>query len=605
MAADPRIKLIQDAAWRLASAPHGGKARILDELSQATGWSVATVKRRLAECRSLVTGAGRRKRRVDAGYSVLTLDEARAIGAYLSESRRGTGKRLADIEAAVEVLRASNIIRAGRVDPATGEFVPLSISAINRALKRYQCHPEQLARPRPKTALRSRHPNHVWQIDPSLCVLYYLKREDGLRAMPHDQFYKNKPKNLKRIEHDRVWRYVFTDHTSGAFYVEYVLGAESGRNLCHTFIQAMQRRADNDPFCGVPAMAMVDPGSANTGAMFSNLCATLGVEVQVNQPGQPWAKGQVEKTNDIIEREFEHRLRFTRVETLDELNEAAWRWMRWYQAMHAHTRHGMTRYACWQTIAAEALRIPPAPDVCRRLAAHAPESRIVSVHLRVNFRGHQYDVRNVPHINVGDKIMVARNAWDDEQSAHVLGVGEDDRPTCFVVPKVVRGEYGFAADAAVIGCEYRPHRDTPIDQQRKTLDRLAMGAETDEEAAAKRKAGVLPFAGRIAPPPEAPQVAYIPRRGTQLPVDAPAHVDLTVARPTVAAPLPQLPPYSHADAARSIKPLIESAGLTWTAAMYTQTCERWPDGVPYDQIEAWADELVRRHRLTVVRERAP
>ncbi len=600
---DPAIEaLLHEAACRLDAAPHGGKVAIIDEIVEATGLSAATVRRRVRQFRR----QGTRKRRADAGRSWLLYDEALAIAAHRTESRRKTGKQLADLEATVEALRAAGIIRAMRPAPQTGRLVPLSVSAINRALREYDLHDDQLARPAPKVSLRSLHPNHVWQIDPSLCVLYYLKREDGLHAMRHDEFYKNKPKNLARIEHDRVWRYVFTDHASGAFYVEYVLGAESAKNLCHTFIRAMQRRGDNDPFCGAPSMVMVDPGSANTAAMFKSLCAALAIDVQVNLPGQPWAKGQVEKTNDIIEREFEHQLRFARVESLDALNESAWRWMRWFQAKQAHTRHGMTRYACWQTIRPEHLRIPPSPEACRDLAVHGPQERVVSVHLRVSFRGHQYDVRDVPGIVVGRKIEIVRNAWDEtESSAFVLGYDGTDQPTRFVVPRCERGEYGFYKDAVVIGERYRPHKDTPADTHRKAIERLVMGAETDEEAAAKRKAGVLPFAGRIAPPPEAPQVAYIPRRGTQLPVDAPAHVDLTVRRPTVAAPLPQLPPYSHADAARSIKPLIESAGLTWSAAMYTQTCERWPDGVPYDQIEAWADELVRRHRLTVVRERAP
>ena len=53
------------------------------------------------------------------------------------------------------------------------------------------------------TALQSLHPNHVWLIDASLCVLYYLQAEgkrSGLQVMDADKFYKNKPKALERIE---------------------------------------------------------------------------------------------------------------------------------------------------------------------------------------------------------------------------------------------------------------------------------------------------------------------------------------------------------------------------------------------------------------------
>ncbi|WP_328300351.1 hypothetical protein [Paralysiella testudinis] len=121
--------------------------------------------------------------------------------------------------------------------------------------------------------------------------------------MESDKFYKNKPKNLERIVLDRVWRYVVTDHTSGSLFVWYVFGGENSENLCETFIQAMQpksNRAEN-PFCGVPKLVMLDPGSANTGHSFKYLCQQLGVHVQINKPGNPRSKGQVENGNNLVE----------------------------------------------------------------------------------------------------------------------------------------------------------------------------------------------------------------------------------------------------------------------------------------------------------------
>ena len=78
---------------------------------------------------------------------------------------------------------------------------------------------------------------------------------------------------------------------------------------------------------------MLDPGSANTSAMFAHLCNQLGIKLQVNAPGKPRAKGQVEKGNDIVERQFESGLRFTRVSGLDELNQLAGRWMTYLTAL--------------------------------------------------------------------------------------------------------------------------------------------------------------------------------------------------------------------------------------------------------------------------------
>ena len=92
----------------------------------------------------------------------------------------------------------------------TGEIRPYSASSVERALRAENLHPEQLRRPKPVVQLQSLYPNHVWQIDPSLCVLYYLKENDdggnGLNVMEKERFYKNKPSNVKSIEPQRVWR---------------------------------------------------------------------------------------------------------------------------------------------------------------------------------------------------------------------------------------------------------------------------------------------------------------------------------------------------------------------------------------------------------------
>ena len=99
-----------------------------------------------------------------------------------------------------------------------------------RALREYRLHPDQLLQPAPVNRMKSEHPNHCWQIDPSLCVLYYLPRhgdDSGLRVMKQEEFYKNKPKNVERIENDRVWRYTGTDPASGPIIVRYYFRAET------------------------------------------------------------------------------------------------------------------------------------------------------------------------------------------------------------------------------------------------------------------------------------------------------------------------------------------------------------------------------------------
>jgi hypothetical protein len=393
---------------------------------------------------------------------------------------------------------------------------------------------------------------------------------------------------------------VFTDHCTGAFYVEYVLGAESGENLCGSFINAMQRRGTNEPFYGAPLMVMLDPGSANTGAMFRALCAALRVLVQINKPKQPWVKGSVEKHNDIIECEFEHRLRFQPVESLEALNAAAWRWSRHFQATRQHTRHGMTRYDAWMRITPQQLRLAPDVKRCRSLATHEPVLRTVDVQLRVSLGGRRYCVAAIPNVGVREKLLVARNAWA-EDSVHILAPDADGRETFFVAPLVERDEWGF--EGAVTLGEYRSAPTTRADIERAAVERVAMDASTDEEAAAKRKAKALPFGGRIDPSKhidQQPAPSYLPRRGAVVDVDAPAVVELT---PTIAPTRPTYVPrvLSHVELARVLKPQLEAMSVRWTPAHFEQLVERCPAGASEDQLDALRAALAGFSTLRAVR----
>lgn len=558
------VKVAQDAA----AAGHGGKTAVYERAASQLGISLQTLHRRLNE----VTVRPPRKRRADAGQHTLAREESLALAGYVLESARRNGKRLASISTAIDVLRSNGKLLAGRVDEATGEFRALSTSSVRNALRSHGLHPDQLSRPTPKISLASRHPNHVWQIDPSLCVLYYLRggKARGLQVMEADRFYKNKPANIAKIENERVWRYVITDHTSGTFYVEYVLGAESGANLAHCVINAMQPRGKADPFHGVPFMVMVDPGSANTGAVFKNLCAALSVEVWVNRPGQPWAKGQVEKTNDIVEREFEHGLKFVEVNSLEELNGHAWRWMRKHNAVHIHSRTRRTRYEVWLRITPEQLRLPPAADICRELAVTAPLERTVNAQLLVNYRGREFNVATVPGVNVGDKLLITRNPWRDEDSAQVKLIDADGREVFHVVEAVSRDEFGFRETAAHLGENFKRHAATPAEKNRVEIEQLVMGAASVDEASAKRKAKTLPFNGEIdpyKPVTDAVLPSYLPRRGTAL----------EVRGPTV-----EVPPLNHVQATKQLKSLL---GGLWTPDRFAWLSATYPDGVREEQLQ--------------------
>ena len=466
-----------------------------------------------------------RKPRSDKGTSSLTHEEAMLVSSVLRESRKQTGKQLGKVSLAVEILRSNGMIRADVIDKNTGEIRDLSDSAIERALRCYGLHPDQLDRPAPAQALRTSHPNHLWQIDASLCVLYYLPRDKGLAVMDHAVFYHNKPGNSTKIESERVWRYAITDHTSGAAYLEYVYGGESGENLASVFINAMQYRGKTDPFHGVPLIAMLDPGSANTGALFKNLCASLGVRLQINGVHNPRAKGQVEGFHNIIERDFESRLKLAPISNLDELNQRAWQWMRNINSLQIHRRHGMTRYAAWSRITASQLIKAPSIEICRNLTHSKPESRVINGYMQVSWRANQYDVGHIPGINVGDKVDVATNPWR-EGSIRVIVRDTQGLEQFHEADMIKRDDFGFDGKAALVGAEFKSHVDTPTVTAQKLLEKLAMDASTQGEAEGKRKAKTIPFGGKVDAfkpiedaEPNLPD--WMEKRGTESPVQTP------------------------------------------------------------------------------------
>lgn len=580
-------------ATELQSAPRGSSGALVRACADELALSVPTVYRIMDQ----VTLKKQRKQRSDAGEVSLPRDEAVAISAYLMSSLRKGNKRLKSIEEAVIELRANGVVRAQRVDQATGEVSALSASAISRALKTYKLHPDQLLRPAPAKELRSLHPNHCWQIDASLCVLYYLKasgpKDNGLQVMDADKFYKNKPAALERIAAERVWRYAVTDHYSGAIFVHYVMGAESGANLAESFIAAIQQRqgtnGSGQPFHGVPYILMMDMGSANTSGLFKQLARRLQVELIAHAPGTARATGQVEVAHNIIERSFESGLRLTPVKDLDSLNALALRWVGWFNSTQIHSRHGKTRFDMWMTIRAEQLRIAPPAELCRQLVNHKPEKRKVSVMLTVSFGGAEYDVSTIPGIVVGESVMMAINPYQAD-AATVVEVGEDGKEALHSVPLVARNEGGWREDGNVVGEEYRRHADTEADTNRKLIERVIMDAPTDEAAEAARKAKALPFGGRIDPfkkIDDTPERTFLPRKGEVLAVQA------TTAASASAAPARKL---THFEVGQ----WLTSQGVKMDATVYARLREWYAEGVPEDQLPALKDRLTVRAGLRVV-----
>lgn len=518
-----------------------------------------------------------RKVRSDFGEICLTREEAETIAAVLVTTPRANGKQTAGIKTALRSLRANNMIAAERVDTETGEVIPLSVSAVSRGLRYYNLHPEQLNQPKPVMRMRSLHPNHVWQIDPSICVLYYLneggEHSNNLCVMEEAEFYKNKPENVARIAKQRVWRYVLTDHTSGLIYVQYVLGGETTQNLCDVFISAMQHKNNADfPFRGVPKFVMLDKGSANKSFAFKRLCASLGVKLITHEKGNPRAKGQVEKANDIVEREFEWGLKFISVNSLRQLNYEAEKWMVMFNQEAIHTRTGRSRLEVWNTITSEQLTEAPNTEICRELAVTNPKEVKVNADLTIKFNGSQFSVADIREAVIGSKVAVSRNPWREE-CCQVLRIDADGHEFWTVLEPVVFDSYNFMASGAIIGEEIKSHKEGILQENLKSVKRRAMNAVSETEREAKEKAKALPFDGKLEPykyVDDYNPVMYLPKRGQE-------H-ELTANAKRV-----ELVPLNPIEVAKRLKAKF---GEEYSADTLAWINQRYPNGMTEPELEA-------------------
>ncbi len=561
-------------ANRVETAKFGEKEKIIEEGCTACSLSRGTFLKQIKPFRP----ASGRKVRCDKGKHQLNEDELRLINSTWLHMRRNNGKTMMTLEQVMNILRANDKIKAEFTDENTGEVRPYSASSVERALRNAGLHPDQMLRPAPVVQLQSRHPNHVWQIDPSLCVLYYLKetgKGNGLCVMEAEQFYKNKPANVAKVEPQRVWRYVITDHASGVIYVEYVYGGETAENVSQCFINAIQKKDNpSEPFYGVPKILMFDRGTANTSQMFTHLLHQLDVKMEIPKAHNARAKGQVEKGNDIVERLFESGLRFMNVSGLTELNQLAHQWMRYFNSTKKHSRHGRTRYQMWQTIRAEELTIPPSREICQELMITALTERLVTDKLEISFENRRYDVRDVPDVKIGEKITVGKNPYRPEcvQVQCFEQVFADDgtmslKPYWVVLEPVEINELGFRVDAAMIGEEYKAHRKTAFETNKEAAEQLAYGVETEDELKRAKKANAPLFNGEINPYQHIENTDlnwYMPKKGQE-------HELTTNARRVEQKPM------SVVEFAKNGK---ARWGELWNGECYQWVNGRYPQGVP-------------------------
>ncbi|GHU33584.1 phage associated protein [Betaproteobacteria bacterium] len=576
--------LLAHYAQRIKAAPHGRKTELTAECAGALGVSPGTASRWLsAGHRDL-----QRKRRADAGRFALTREEALAISAVWETGRAADARCRMTLKEAIDIARNDGLIRAEQTDSDSGEITRLSDSSVARAMRHYGLHPEQMQRPTAHQPLSSPHPNWLWQVDASVCVVYYLPSGGcGLCEMKKEEHYKNKPQNIEAIKDFRVIRYVATDHASGVIRVRYYPHAESGQHTAHFIAWLMapkqsedrrQRTEDSvvsplssDPFHGKPWKIMVDPGATASGTV-KRFCEAMDIELIVNEAHNPRAKGQVENANWLWERKFESKLNLEKDRIIDfpTLNRLAEAYQIFFNQTFVHSRHGKTRFAAWGLITPEQLIVTAPLEQLLEIIASKREEAKVKGDLTVAFAGGRYWVKHVPGVSVGQALTLEYSPFLAGGAVAVVD-GENGRRIRIPLPKVeVAGDFGFPVDAPTVGEAYKRPPETPIETNRKEVDKLLTGEKATEKAAAARaRKGFVPFLGQVDPFADvraAPKITYLPRAGT--PMEAPA-VD------TVPRLLPVV---------RAARRMRDALGDAWNPETFDWLTRKYPDGVPEDEL---------------------
>lgn len=575
MALTPHIRgYLVELATRLDATAHSERGGVLAAAEEFLGWSRQTIYRNLkTEC----GWSSGRKARADKGKTSVDIHALTMLGTTQREGLRKNNKQTVFTPLARSVLEQNNV------------ELKASNSHLNKLLRDRNLDINSQRNVRPVQGLRAEHPNYLHEVDPSLCLVYYLKNKQYI--MRDDQFYKNKLDLIAKIKF-KVWRYVGYCRASSAFKVHYFEAAGENQHILFDFLMYMWGKQENVLMHGVPKFMYWDQGSAMTSSAIKNLLLHLEVERLEHLPGNSRAKGGVENANNIVETQFESRLRFQPVNDIAELNAAAEAWQEAYNANlipHQDTRlkrHGLVtpvaRYDLWQLIRADQIRLLPPIEVCRALMTSKEVERQVQPDMCISFK-HQsaetklrYDLKGLDGITVKSTVVVRGLAYGDCAILVQVPRYDGEMMTYRVDPIRDYDQFGQRLSDALVGKEFKSKPDTQIEVVSKAMDDLAY---PDMDATKARNKNVAPFGGKLDAHEylkhiEKPE--YLQREGTT--IATPDH--LSNAMPVLSATVAMLE-------------LVKVLKRNLTADEATFLRSRYAEGVPEDQLQQLIDQFKR------------
>lgn len=575
-------------------AKRGGKGDLLEAFAREKKISVQTAYYWLRRHAGFKPP---RKKRADAGTTQLPEATLHFIAASVNQSVRNNGISTKPLGVAMNIAHTN------------GMLVNVSHSRVASLLRSHRMDVKAQANARNHQRLRSLYPNHVHQIDPSLCLIYYMGGKQYV--MREEEFNKNKPCAIEKVKL-KVWRQVRFDHASGALDCRYYEAAGENQRMLFDFLMYTWSRQESRVSHGVPKMLLWDKGSANTSRGIQRLLDALGVKHETHATHHAWVKGGVESGNWIVERHFESRLRDEPVTSIAQLNASAANWVRDYNAnvmAHIDSRivrdDGVARVRddLWNLIAhtPEALVEMPTAEVCGYFMRGKEETRMIRnghitfVHPQsgkselYNLQAWAREFANGETVRVspmllGDKVLRVEVDRYGQEPLHIQ-----------VTPEVEFDAFGRPLSATVLGEERRSAPHTAAQVAAKQMAQTAYGEGTSLELAEQlRSKNTRPFQhlneGRGVVAHSHLGQAELPVR--LLPVAQPVNtIDMAAVRAAAAVRLLTIFEVAAALTAQGVAMSREKNALV--RAWY-------PDGAPEDELKALAARLEVRQGLRVI-----
>ncbi len=156
---------------------------------------------------------------------------------------------------------------------------------------------------------------------------------------------------------------------------------------------------------GLPHKLLIDNGPAYISSSLKSICARLEIRLVYCRPGEPEAKGKIERYHRTFRDQFLNEIDFNKINGLDDLNARLWSWIErvYHQRSHGGLDNEKTPIERWR----EELHLvrPLLPYVVEQIddLFYHREERLVRKNGTISWNGRFYEVH---HNLVGDKVTL-------------------------------------------------------------------------------------------------------------------------------------------------------------------------------------------------------